>query len=38
MPILTKKYEYLVPLEFFEDENFVVRAQRTRAENLDLDF
>ena len=36
MPIFIKKYKYLGPLEFFENENFDACA--ACAENLDLDF
>ena len=37
MPIFRKKYIYLDPLEFFENENFATHALAS-AENLDLDF
>ena len=42
VPIFIKKYWYLSPLEFFENENFdaraPARAARARAETSDLDF
>ena len=41
-PIFTKKYWYLSPLEFFENENFdapaLERGAHTSANILDLDF